>query len=77
MYNHLSGPNTRSCANAGWNTYSVDPYNTALPSSFHPGGVNMTFSDGSVRFIKDTVNQLSWWAIGTRNGAEVVSADSL
>jgi prepilin-type processing-associated H-X9-DG protein len=77
MYNHLAPPNTRACANGNWNTYSIDPWGTAPPTSFHPGGVNMTMADGSVRFVKDTVGQQSWWAIGTRNGAEVVSADSL
>ena len=29
-----------------------------MASSLHPGGVNVGFADGSVRFIKDTVN--SW-----------------
>ena len=77
MYNHVSGPNTRSCSNAGWNNYSVDIYGTAPPSSMHSGGVNMTMSDGSVRFVKDSVNQQAWWAVGTRNGGEVVSSDSL
>ena len=33
-------------------------------SSFHPGGVNVAFSDGSVKFIKDSINIQTWWAIG-------------
>ena len=34
-------------------------------------------ADGSVKFIKDTVSLQTWWAVGTRNGNEVISADSL
>jgi prepilin-type N-terminal cleavage/methylation domain-containing protein/prepilin-type processing-associated H-X9-DG protein len=30
----------------------------ATPSSMHPGGLNVSFGDGSVKFIKDTIN--SW-----------------
>jgi prepilin-type processing-associated H-X9-DG protein len=45
-------------------------------SSNHPGGVNMLFTDGSVRFIKSTVNYLPYFAIETPNGGETVSADS-
>jgi prepilin-type N-terminal cleavage/methylation domain-containing protein/prepilin-type processing-associated H-X9-DG protein len=47
-----------------------------IPSSGHPGGVNVTFADGSVRFVKDTVNQMNWIALGSRNGGEVVSSDA-
>jgi len=36
----------------------------------------MGFGDGSGRDIKDSVNQQAFWAIGTRNGGETVSADS-
>jgi hypothetical protein len=36
----------------------------------------MTMCDGSVRFVKNTVNLQAWWALGSRNGGEVVSADS-
>ncbi len=36
-------------------------------SSFHPGGVNMAFTDGSVRFIKDTINSWST-ALVTKDG---------
>ena len=45
-------------------------------TSGHPGGVNVCFSDGSVRFIKDSINVQTWWALGSRNGSEVVSADA-
>jgi prepilin-type processing-associated H-X9-DG protein len=44
--------------------------------SRHPGGVNTLFSDGSVKFVKNTVNTATWWALGTKAGGEVISADS-
>ena len=45
-------------------------------SSYHPGGVNVNFGDGSVRFIKNTIAMNIWWALGTRSGNEVVSSDA-
>jgi len=45
-------------------------------SSYHPGGVNMVMGDGSVKFIKNTVNLYTWWALASIAGNEVVSADS-
>jgi prepilin-type N-terminal cleavage/methylation domain-containing protein/prepilin-type processing-associated H-X9-DG protein len=80
-YTHMGPPNTVSCQNpsteyfGSWLTF-VGPSHAAPPSSNHPGGVNICFSDGSVRFVKDTVGLPTWWALGTRNGAEVVSSDS-
>jgi prepilin-type processing-associated H-X9-DG protein len=41
----------------------------------HPGGSNVLFGDGSVRFVKQTCNQIAWAAIATNRGGEVVSAD--
>jgi prepilin-type N-terminal cleavage/methylation domain-containing protein/prepilin-type processing-associated H-X9-DG protein len=49
------------------------------PASFqtqHPGGGNFLFMDGSVRFLKETVNLDVMRALATRNYAEVVSADA-
>ena len=69
MYNHVNVPDKRSC---------IFPpgriMNTA--NSYHPGGVNVAFCDGSVRFIKDSVALATWRALGSRNGGEVISSDS-
>jgi prepilin-type processing-associated H-X9-DG protein len=45
------------------------------PYSFHPGGVNALFGDGSVRFIKDAINLVAFRSILTIAGGETVSAD--
>ena len=43
--------------------------------SRHPGGINTLFGDGSVHFIKDTINHPTWVALNTIKGGEVLSAD--
>ena len=45
-------------------------------TSNHPGGANVLLCDGSARFIKSTIDIKTWWALGTRNGGEVISSDS-
>ena len=45
------------------------------PTSQHPGGVNVLFGDGSVRFVKDSVQQNVWMSLGTRDGEEAISSD--
>jgi prepilin-type N-terminal cleavage/methylation domain-containing protein/prepilin-type processing-associated H-X9-DG protein len=44
--------------------------------SRHPGGVNSGFADGSVRFVKNTINPVIWIGLNTISGNEVISADS-
>ncbi len=46
-------------------------------SSLHPGGINAALADGSVRFIKNSVNPVTWFAVQTIGNGEVVSADAL
>jgi prepilin-type N-terminal cleavage/methylation domain-containing protein/prepilin-type processing-associated H-X9-DG protein len=43
--------------------------------SSHPGGVNVMMGDGSVRFVKNSINPKTWMALGTRNNNEVISND--
>ena len=44
--------------------------------SLHPGGANVVFMDGSVRFLRDTVALQVWLGLGTRAGGEVLSSDA-
>jgi len=68
-YYHIMTPNKKSCFCCG-----VD---TAIgASSNHPGGVNVLMLDGSVKFVKDTVSQATWYALSTIDWGEVVTADS-
>jgi len=51
-------------------------YMSLCASSYHGGGVNVAFGDGSVRFIKNSVAAPTWRGLGTVNGGEVISADA-
>ena len=42
----------------------------------HPGGANFLFADGSVHFLKQSISMVTYCALGSRNGGEVVSSDS-
>jgi prepilin-type N-terminal cleavage/methylation domain-containing protein/prepilin-type processing-associated H-X9-DG protein len=75
LFNTVVTPNKYKwthCSNTGSTTMS--PFSNAM--SFHAGGVNTLMTDGSVKFIKDSVSPISWWALGTRNGGEVLDASS-
>jgi prepilin-type N-terminal cleavage/methylation domain-containing protein/prepilin-type processing-associated H-X9-DG protein len=74
VYNHVNSPNKAVCQNISWGY--PDLYGSGTPSSFHNGdGVNIAFCDGSVKFVKSTVNLQTWWGLGTVAGGEVISAD--
>jgi prepilin-type N-terminal cleavage/methylation domain-containing protein/prepilin-type processing-associated H-X9-DG protein len=75
-YNHVSTPNTNSCAGFPFTGGMVNMAMQVSSSSLHPGGVNILFGDGSVRFVKNSVALVTWRALGTRNGAEVISSDA-
>ena len=45
-------------------------------TSFHPGGCNVGFADGSVKFIKSSIAMKTWWSLGTKAGGEVISSDA-
>lgn len=76
-YNHVGTPNTMNCtASNAFDPNWGSAQDSLPPSSNHSGGVNVCFGDGSVKFIKNSVSPQAWWAIGTRNGGEVVGSDA-
>jgi prepilin-type processing-associated H-X9-DG protein len=55
---------------------SADAANTwAAARSRHTGGVNAAFADGSVRFVRNSVDVTAWQAAGTKAGGEVFNLD--
>jgi prepilin-type N-terminal cleavage/methylation domain-containing protein/prepilin-type processing-associated H-X9-DG protein len=62
----------------GWGTTnwaSRCAYTNTGFKSHHPGGCNFLFVDGSVHFLKQSINMFTYCALGSRNGNEVVSSD--
>ena len=44
--------------------------------SRHVGGANFALGDGSVKFIKESINLQTYRALGTKAGGELISGDS-
>lgn len=73
-YFHFGTPNSTSCDTTPTTASGFGGGQGLVnPTSNHSGGVNICLADGSVRFVKDTVNLQTWWALGTRAGGEVIS----
>jgi prepilin-type N-terminal cleavage/methylation domain-containing protein/prepilin-type processing-associated H-X9-DG protein len=76
-YNHVSTPNTLTCAGMDFPGGLENMNMQVPPSSNHPGGVNVLMADGSVRFISDGISLGVWRALGTRRGKEPVGDEEL
>jgi prepilin-type N-terminal cleavage/methylation domain-containing protein/prepilin-type processing-associated H-X9-DG protein len=77
IYSHTNFPNRYACAYSDQNVDWRATITLSNASSNHPGGVNVLFMDGSVRFIKSSVNPGAWYAISSPDQGETVSSDAL
>jgi prepilin-type N-terminal cleavage/methylation domain-containing protein/prepilin-type processing-associated H-X9-DG protein len=75
-YTHTQTPNRSSCYYSDVGQPQSAAVNVLAASSRHPGGVNVCFADGSVRFVKSSVNPPAWFGLATINGGEVISSDA-
>jgi len=84
MFMAYTTPNSRipdQLGQCGKAASQVPPCNQNSPRftasrSYHPGGVNILFGDGSVKFIKDSVSLATFRAISSPSNGEVISADA-
>ena len=73
--NTIAPPNWKhiSCCNDGTFGYACDRNGIVPPKSMHPGGVNVTVADASVRFVSETIDLTTWQRLGGRADGNPVS----
>jgi prepilin-type N-terminal cleavage/methylation domain-containing protein/prepilin-type processing-associated H-X9-DG protein len=71
-YNHVSPPNTTTCAGVPFPGNMANMAMQVPPSSGHTNGVNLLLCDGSVHFITNGIDLATWRGLGSRNGGEVL-----
>jgi len=75
--NTLTAPNSNypNCAMYSYGGDNDGSYGNYGLSSYHSGGANAAFADGSVHYLKSSTNQITMWQLGSRNQGEVVGSD--
>jgi prepilin-type N-terminal cleavage/methylation domain-containing protein/prepilin-type processing-associated H-X9-DG protein len=64
------------CVSQTGNTEPTGTPSFNAARSYHPGGVNSLYADGSVKFVKNAINLSIWQALSTTRGGEVISSDA-
>jgi prepilin-type N-terminal cleavage/methylation domain-containing protein/prepilin-type processing-associated H-X9-DG protein len=78
FYTHTLPPNwNKKTGNDATQRYNCGDttiqYFHVAASSYHTGGVNVCMADGSVRFVRDSIDFFVWQAMGSMAGGEVFS----
>jgi prepilin-type N-terminal cleavage/methylation domain-containing protein len=76
LYNHVAPPNYPTCAGIPFPGTMTNMSMQVPPSSYHPGGVMCCLTDGSVKWVSQNIDVLTWRCLGTRNGYEALEKDA-
>ncbi len=76
IYSHTQMPNRTNCVYHDINQDGRASLTMVGATSYHPGGVNVLFMDGSVHFIKNGVSHSTWYALATPNNREALSSEA-
>ncbi len=71
----VSGRNVTNAINSIFTANLIVPYNDIPFGSMHSGGMNAAFGDGSVRFLRQSIDMPTYRSLASRNGGEVLSAN--
>lgn len=69
----VSARNVTNPINSIFTANLIVPYNDVPFGSMHAGGMNCCFGDGSVRFLRQSIDMVIYRALASRNGGEAVS----
>jgi len=72
----ILGPNPKYPNCSTGNNSTLENPGLINMSSYHPGGANVLMCDGSVKFLKDSVNLPVLWGLASRARGEVISSDA-
>jgi prepilin-type processing-associated H-X9-DG protein len=87
-FNTVLPPNSPACSDGG--DWGDQNHMVIPPASRHPGGVNVSFCDGSVRFITNNINTGNlaarqritgpsvygvWGAMGSKSGGDIAPSN--
>jgi prepilin-type N-terminal cleavage/methylation domain-containing protein/prepilin-type processing-associated H-X9-DG protein len=64
--------NLLNAINSGKIANRIAQYNDVPFGSNHTGGANFGLGDGSVRFVRDSIDLTTYRSLGSRNGGEVI-----
>jgi prepilin-type processing-associated H-X9-DG protein len=48
--------------------------NNGAPYAFHPGGINVSLCDGSVRFLPESIDPVTFWSLCVRDDGNAMSS---